>query len=343
MLDALPGRGAGTGGVRLHIDRRFSIRGAGTVVTGTLWSGAIGRGDALHILPQGAQVRVRGVQVHDEPVTIAHAGQRVAVNLVGARLSDVARGDVLVDAGTSLAPTFRVDAALEFADPDLAPEHSQRVQVHHGTREAPARLSRLGGRFWQIRLEAPLLAAAGDRLVVRSIASPYTLGGGVVLDAGPARHGPTRDVIARLTRIARGEPAQPEETDAPAAAGPRAQRAAPEPLSEAALGLEARLREAWFEPPLQSSLSPAERGELPALRAAGRAVRAGPALHYHPDALAEIEQRLRAIVEREGAVTLARLRDELGTSRKFAQALLEHFDAARVTRRLPTDERVLRR
>ena len=181
---------------------------------------------------------------------------------------------------------------------------------------------------------------------MRRIAPPYTLGGGVVLDAGPPRHGPTRDVIARLTRIMRGEP---EPVSAPKPGGPppvalgTPAPGTPMPLSPTAVLLEARLREAWLQPPLQSELTPAERDELPALRAAGRVVRTGPALHYHPDALVEIEQRIRAIVEREGSVTLGQLRDELATSRKFAQALLEHFDSARVTLRLPTDERVLRR
>jgi selenocysteine-specific elongation factor len=82
--------------------------------------------------------------------------------------------------------------------------------------------------------------------------------------------------------------------------------------------------------------------ELDALRAAGRAVRVGRNLHYHPEALAEIERRLIAFVERHGSITLGQLRDELGTSRKFAQALLEHFDGEKVTRRVG-DERVLRR
>jgi selenocysteine-specific elongation factor len=82
---------------------------------------------------------------------------------------------------------------------------------------------------------------------------------------------------------------------------------------------------------------------LPALREAGRAVRIGRSLYAHPEAIATVRDRVVAIVEAEGGVTLARLRDELGTSRKFAQALLEHLDAARVTRRLPDDRRVLRR
>ena len=180
------------GAARLHVDRIFTIKGAGTVVTGTLWAGEISRGDELLILPQGRRVRVRGVQVHDQAVDRAPAGQRVAVNLTGAAASEIARGDVLVAGDSGLRPTYRIDAALEFSDLENEPEPGERVQIHHGTREAAARLAWLGGRFWQIRLEQPLVPAAGDRLVVRQIAPPDTLGGGRVLDPAPRRHGPSR-------------------------------------------------------------------------------------------------------------------------------------------------------
>ena len=201
----LPGRAGASGGVRLHVDRSFTVKGAGTVVTGTLWSGEVARGDELALLPAGRRVRVRGVQVHDAGVARAQAGQRVAVNLVGVRRSEVGRGDVLAALDGELAPSFRVDAALAFPNTGARPEHGTRVQVHHGTREAPARLAELGGRFWQLRLEQPLVPAPGDRLVLRSVAPPDTLGGGVVLDAAPRRHGPSRELLARLSRLERGE------------------------------------------------------------------------------------------------------------------------------------------
>jgi len=332
----LPGRGAMSGEPLLHVDRSFTIHGAGTVVTGTLWSGSIGRGDVLALLPAGRQVRVRGVQVHDKRVERADAGQRVALNLTGVDRRAVARGDVLAAAGT-IEPTTIVDAVLSLRDA----KHGMRVHVHHGTREAPARLASLGGDLWQVRLERPLLARAGDHVVVRSLAPPDTLGGGVVLDPHARRHGRRADVLERLERLHRGEP---EPRPEPAAPRPVAapEPAGPAPLSKAALALEARLRAAGHEPPSEAELGTAA-AELPALREAGRAVRIGRSLYAHPEAIATVRDRVVAIVEAEGAVTLARLRDELGTSRKFAQALLEHLDAARVTRRLPDDRRVLRR
>jgi selenocysteine-specific elongation factor len=212
------------------------------------------------------------------------------------------------------------------------------VQVHHGTRETPARLAELGGRFWQLRLEQPLVPAQGDRFVVRSIAPPDTLGGGTVLDPMPKRHGPSRDLTARLTRRSRGEPDPTPDARRPQSPTPKAQR--PTPLSPEALQLEEKLRTAAFEPPINAEL---DETALAALREHGRAVRVGRHLHYHPEPLAEIERRVRARIERDGSITLAQLRDELGTSRKFAQALLEHFDATRVTLRRPDDSRVLRR
>jgi selenocysteine-specific elongation factor len=334
----LPGRGGPAGETLLHVDRSFTIRGAGTVVTGTLWSGSVARGDVLALLPRGEAVRVRGVQVHDEPVERADAGQRVAVNLTGIDRRSVARGDVLATPD-AVASTSVVDATLALRDAD----HGMRVHVHHGTREAPARLAAFGDGLYQLRLEKPLLARAGDRVVIRSVAPPDTLGGGVVLDPHARRHGPRADHVARLERLRRGEPdPEPAPAEPPAAApAPTPAPAGPQ-LSEGALALEARLRAAGHEPPSEAELGDAA-AEIPALREAGRAVRVGRAMYAHPDAIADVRDRVVAIVEAEGQITLARLRDELDTSRKFAQALLEHLDAARVTRRRPDDTRVLRR
>jgi selenocysteine-specific elongation factor len=326
VASRVPSRAGGPGPACLHIDRAFTIRGAGTVVTGTLWSGAIARGDELTLLGAGDRVRVRAVQIHDQPVDRAVAGQRVAVNLTGVPLGDVARGDVLASAGAEVEPTFLIDAALEFAS--AGAEHGDRVQVHHGTREAPARLAWLGGRFWQIRLEQPLVPARRDRLVIRRIAPPDTLGGGVVLDPRPRKHGPSRDALARLERLERGEADDSSSAKRPTVARVVLERR-PEPLAASALAVEERLRSAGLEPPLDSDLDP---DDLAALRAAGRAVRVSKSLHYHPDALAEARSRMLAVaLDNGGVITLAQLRDALGTSRKFAQALLEHFDAERLT------------
>ena len=330
----VPGRADAPGGLRLHVDRVFSVHGAGTVVTGTLWSGAAARGVEVEVLPSGRRARIRSVEVHDEPVERAEAGQRVALNLAGLATDEISRGDVVAGRGDLAAATFRVDAALSWATPDARPEGGARIAVHHGTRESAARLVELGGRFFQLRLEQPIVPLRGDRLVIRSLAPPDTLGGGVVLDATPRRHGPSRDLLGRLAALERGE--EPVEAAPP----PEPERPVElPPLTAEAEAVERRLREGGAEPPLDSELDP---DALAVLRAHGRAVRLGPTMHVHPVALAAVRARITAAIERDGSITLAGVRDELGTSRKYAQAYLEHLDAEHVTLRRG-DERVLRR
>jgi selenocysteine-specific elongation factor len=307
----------------LHVDRAFTITGAGTVVTGTLWSGRIARGQRLRLLPSGRVVRVRGVQVHDTPVEAAQAGQRVAVNLTGVERRAVAPGDVLAGERAPVRLAYRIEAELELEEP-LADR--ERVQLHHGTRDVPARAVHREGRRWQLRAQRPLIAAAGDRFVLRRISPPGTLGGGVILAPGRRREPAERERERAAART--------HEQAEPAGAG-----AALEPE---ALALEQRLRAAGAQPPSEQELGDQAR-YLPALRAAGRAVRIGRSLYAHPEALQDVRLTVERLIAAEGAVTLARLRDELQTSRKYAQALLEHLDAARVTRRLPDDSRVLRR
>src|SRR5919198_4833457 len=106
----IEGRATSDGAARLHLDRSFTLRGIGTVVTGTLWSGSIGQGDTVRVLPRGLEARVRSVQVHDEPVERAQAGQRVALNLVGVGWREIERGGALA-APDSVTPTRVLDCA----------------------------------------------------------------------------------------------------------------------------------------------------------------------------------------------------------------------------------------
>jgi selenocysteine-specific elongation factor len=273
--------------------------------------------------------------VHDAAVERAQAGQRVALNLAGTERGEVSRGDVIVAGDDAPEPAYRLDVALRWSTTDARPDGGARVAVHHGTRETAARLAELGGRYFQLRLEQPLVADRGDRVVIRSLAPPDTLGGGVVLDPAPPRHGPSRDLLARLARIERGEP-EPE----PEAPAPAPEEAGPPPLTPAALALEERLRAAGHEPPLDAELDPEA---LALLVAHGRAIRIGRDMHAHPDALAAVRERVRALAERDGEITLAGLRDDLQTSRKYAQALLEHCDAERLTLRVGDVRRLRRR
>jgi selenocysteine-specific elongation factor len=339
----LPNRSQRDGPTRLHVDRSFTLRGIGTVVTGTLWAGSIAAGDSVRILPRGLEARVRSVQVHDQPVERAAAGQRVALNLNGVGWREVGRGDVVVEPGSELAPHYLLDVCLRLPG-EL--ERGTRVQVHHGTREAPARVYPLGDGFAQLRLEAPLVAAAGDRLVVRQIAPPDTLGGGTVIDPAARKHGPSDQVVERLAALQRGErPPQEPESPPPATRDPRPAT----PLDDAALHVASLLRSDGREPRAHGDLATAAglaptalTDRLTRLEQAGQAVRVGKNLHFHPDPLAELEARVVALCERDGAATIATVRDELGTSRRYAQAVLEHLDGAKVTRR-DGDAHVLRR
>ena len=175
---------------RLYVDRVFTLRGIGTVATGTLWSGSIGEGDELQA--GGRTVRVRSVQVHDSAVPRAEAGQRVAVALPGVERAELRRGDALVAPG-AYPSSYRLDIALE----PLA-EIPARVHVHHGTANVLARVIRIGERFAQLRLAEPLVAARGDRLVLRAAT---TVGGGRVLDPSPPRHSSSE----RMELVERGE------------------------------------------------------------------------------------------------------------------------------------------
>lgn len=331
----LPGRAADGDDAVLHVDRSFTVDGIGAVVTGTLWSGRLTRGDTVAILPGDRAARVRAVQVHDVDVETAEAGQRVAVNLAGVRARDVARGDVLARPG-SRGESLVLDCALDLRGDA---RHGERVHVHHGTREAPGRLSDLGDGLWQVRLEQPLMAADGDRIVVRRLSPPDTLGGGVVLDAAARRHGRRADVLARLLARRDGRP-EPEALAASSPTPPTA-AAGPSPgLRDAADALAARLEAAG--PALLGESQIDDRAALALLRDEGRAIRVSGTLYADAALAASICAKIITLIDAHGSVSLPEVRDALGISRKPAQAFLEHLDAQRITRRLPDDRRILR-
>jgi selenocysteine-specific elongation factor len=181
---------------RLFVDRVFTLHGIGTVVTGTLWSGSVSEGDTLRAEPAGLDVRVRSVQVHDRPVERAEAGQRVAVAIPGVERTELRRGDALVEPG-AYPLSYRLDVSLEHLS-EIA--DGARIHVHHGTAELLARVVRIDDDHAQLRLASPVVAARGDRVVLRE---GTTLGGGIVLDPAP----PRRPSAERLELLERGDPA----------------------------------------------------------------------------------------------------------------------------------------
>jgi selenocysteine-specific elongation factor len=328
-LDGLAGRAerhAAEGPVRLPIDRVFTLRGIGTVVTGTLWSGTVAVGDRLAIEPGGREARVRSVQVHDRAVSSAGAGQRVALALVGVERTQVRRGQTAATPGT-LPRSYRLDCRLRVLGSAAKPlRPGELVTVHHGTAETPATVVlrdrpelRPGesGEV-QLRLRRPVSALAGDRVILRMTSPQVTVAGATVTDPAPPRN-------RMAAPAAEAEPAPPPERPG---------------VPEAALvELEARLAATPLQPP---SLEAGDAAAVAALVEQGRAVRAGRDLAFTAAAFAAARDAAVDIAGAGGSVTLAQLRDRLGISRKYAQALLEAMDANGITRRVG-DERVLRR
>ncbi len=200
---------------RLPIDRVFTIKGFGTVVTGTLMAGRLRVDDRVEVFPRSLQAKVRGLQTHSQPVTEASAGQRTAVNLQGVERLAVERGDVVGLAGT-LVPSVLMDGTLELlADAPRPVKTRDRVRFHAGTSEVMARVLLLDRQelvpgqstFARFRLEAPLVAMPDDRFVIRSYSPMITIGGGTLLDIAPPRFkrkGPA--LVAHLTLLREGRP-----------------------------------------------------------------------------------------------------------------------------------------
>ncbi|MDO5334660.1 MAG: selenocysteine-specific translation elongation factor [Coriobacteriia bacterium] len=183
--------------VRMPIDRAFTIKGSGTVVTGTLWSGTVATDDVLTLLPSELACRIRGIQIHGKQTKQAQAGNRVALNLA-IDLDQVRPGDFLASPNT-LEPTDRFDARYSYVDafksgkPFLS---GTRVHVAHGTREVLGRVLLANGKEFlmpgesalaQIRLEEPLPVSLQDHFIVRSYSPVHVIGGGTVLTSHPRR------------------------------------------------------------------------------------------------------------------------------------------------------------
>ena len=213
LARAVPVRGTDAT-FRLPIDRVFTIRGFGTVVTGTVAAGELALDDRVEVYPHELQAKVRGIQTHGQPVSAAVAGQRAAVNLQGVERAAIARGDVLSLPGL-LQPTYMLDATCELlADAPAPLETRQRVRVHVGTSEVMARVHPVtapaiepGQRgYVQLRLEAPIVALPRDRYVIRSYSPMVTIGGGELLDVAPAKARRSPALAARLQVLETGSP-----------------------------------------------------------------------------------------------------------------------------------------
>jgi selenocysteine-specific elongation factor len=196
---------------RLPVDRCFTMRGFGTVVTGTLIAGKVEKEKEVQILPPRRTARVRGIQVHGQAAYQALAGQRTALNLQGIEVSDIQRGMVLTVPGL-FKPTSMLNCHLELLRSVERPiEIRKRIRFHIGTAELMGYVVLLGQRtleaggsaFVQIRLEQPTFALPGDRFIIRQYSPMLTIGGGKILDASPAKHRRTDPAVLERLRIYR--------------------------------------------------------------------------------------------------------------------------------------------
>ncbi len=200
---------------RLPIDRSFSLHGFGTVVTGTLYAGALQVEQELEAHPSGRRVRVRGLHVHGAPVKKATAGQRTAVNIVGAEPGDLTRGMVLTEPG-HFHSGCTMDVILDLLpSAPVALKHQSPVHFHSGTAEVEAEIRLLEGSaalkpgsraFVRILLREPVLLLPGDRFIIRMFSPVVTIGGGTVIDIAPPAKRKRADSVARLQAIETGGP-----------------------------------------------------------------------------------------------------------------------------------------
>jgi selenocysteine-specific elongation factor len=182
---------------RMPVDRVFTVKGTGTVVTGTVWSGTVGVDSVVRIEPGGKQARIRAIQSHGASLDRAGPRNRTALALAGCDVADVSRGTTIVQQ-PEWVPTLELDVELSLTDREFAPTPRTRVRVHLGTAETGARLSRLragedGRLHSRLILDEPIVARGGDRFVIRNPSPPRTVGGGEVLDPYPPRRNHAAD------------------------------------------------------------------------------------------------------------------------------------------------------
>ncbi|MGO8683263.1 MAG: selenocysteine-specific translation elongation factor [Thermoleophilia bacterium] len=203
------------GPARLPVDRSFALKGIGAIVTGTLWRGEIKAGDELQVQPGGKRVAVRSIEVHDTAATVAHAGQRVGLNLRGLSKEDVDRGQWLVAPAAGGAVVCSFDAWVRMVPGARPLRNGEHLRLHHGTGQVAARLLFLepdrrelaGGAQVAavVRLEDELAIEAHDRFILRLLSPAVTVAGGLILDVKPRRWHCRADHVAFVGALHDGD------------------------------------------------------------------------------------------------------------------------------------------
>ena len=214
MLSKTEGR-ATSGLFRLPVDRVFTMKGFGTVITGTILSGGVKVGEEVSIMPSGATARIRGIQVHNDSVDEAVAGTRTAINLTGIDRDKIMRGDTIISPD-AIEPSYMIDAKINYlTDNGKNLKNRTKVRFHLGTSEVISNVilmeteETLPGddAYVQIRLTEPIVAIPGDRFVIRSLSPVNTIAGGEILNAHPKKHKRFEEnIIEDFEILTEGEP-----------------------------------------------------------------------------------------------------------------------------------------
>ncbi len=311
----------GTGGFRLPVDRVFSVVGFGTVVTGTLTDGTLNLSDSASLYPSDAPVRIRGLEVHSQPVEAAFAGQRVAVNLA-VKKEEVSRGDVLAETG-SLKPTLLLQVNLEVLKNALfSVKNRSRVHVYLGAKKLVGKVVLLGKTMLnpdqkceaQVYFDEPVTAKVGDHFIIRFYSPQVTIGGGVVIDAAPTKF--RKEKIESKAKISKKNLAK----------------------SNRELPLD-RLEQIYLDygvNPSAASVAMPDLDEKLRINALIELVRLDKLVRLddtvyihkqHYEAALELFLQLAMV----GNVQLGQYRNALCTSRRVAVLLLEYFDKAKIS------------
>ena len=336
--DSCTGRmGTKASAFRLPIDRVFSLKGFGTVVTGTLLDGSLGLNYDAMLYPRAERVKIRGIQVHGQEVSEAAPGQRVAVNLPGIGKEHISRGEILAAAG-SMEGTMIADVRLQLLKSGQRTLKSgTRVHLYHGAAELVCKIILFDRAVLkpgeeaivQLRMEQVTAMKAGDHFVIRFYSPVETIGGGVVLNPNGVKRkkGQTADAAVRYACTGK-------ERKKAHAAGKITEEICGNSVF---LQLQELYLKSGFIPPLTDEVKKVFSGERDFSEVFFAMVRDGVLVRFDEKHYMHWEIRQKALdmayllYEEKGMIQTGEFRDRLGISRKCAIILLEGFDRERIT------------
>ena len=354
---------------RLPIDRVFSLKGFGTIITGTLLDGILELDSDAMLYPRGGKVKIRSIQVHGEETTRAFPGQRVAVNLPGIGTDEISRGEILAAAG-SMESTMMADVRLRLLKSvRRSIKSGTRVHLYHGAAELVCKIILFDQEILnpgeeavvQLRMEQATAMKAGDHFVIRFYSPVETMGGGVVLNPNAVKRrrkqrkleymgtGPLQSGAAqpqnKISDTNMQKALQENQKDNFCPIGKKetigskaAEQAAKEiPVNIIFLRLQELYLKSGFTPPLTDEVKSAFSQEKDfsgiffAMVRGGQLVRFDEKHYMHSEIREKALDMVRLIYEEKGVIQTGEFRDRLGISRKCAITLLEGFDKERIT------------